>query len=214
MTFLRFLLFFCILFFPSASFPEANDPPVDLLVFSSSPGEETLGCGITIAKAIKDHQRVKVVFLTNGDNGLDSSAGFSDKESPDTPEKYIELGQRHQSEACRAAKVLGLAQKDVLFLSYPANGLKQIWEEEYNYSSSNSKFSYDLFRSPATRSKASLYKHTYGKALLGYNRENLVSDIKKIEENKGRDLVFGGIVTNVHNGKIFRDCEKKYKLRF
>ncbi len=27
-----------------------------------------------------------------------------------------------------------------------------------------------------------------------------VSDIKKIEENKGRDLVFGGIVTNVHNG--------------
>ncbi|MDQ3046220.1 MAG: DNA polymerase III subunit alpha [Bacteroidota bacterium] len=27
-----------------------------------------------------------------------------------------------------------------------------------------------------------------------------VSDIKKIEENKGKDLVFGGIVTNVHNG--------------
>lgn len=27
-----------------------------------------------------------------------------------------------------------------------------------------------------------------------------VTDIKKIEENKNRDLVFGGIVTNVHNG--------------
>ncbi len=27
-----------------------------------------------------------------------------------------------------------------------------------------------------------------------------VSDIKKIEENKNKDLVFGGIVTNVHNG--------------
>ncbi len=27
-----------------------------------------------------------------------------------------------------------------------------------------------------------------------------ISDIKKIEENKGKELVFGGIVTNVHNG--------------
>jgi DNA polymerase-3 subunit alpha len=27
-----------------------------------------------------------------------------------------------------------------------------------------------------------------------------VSDIKKIEENKGRDLTFGGIVTSIHNG--------------
>jgi len=27
-----------------------------------------------------------------------------------------------------------------------------------------------------------------------------VSDIKKTEENKNKDLVFGGIVTNVHNG--------------
>lgn len=27
-----------------------------------------------------------------------------------------------------------------------------------------------------------------------------ISDIKKIEENKNKDLVFGGIVTNVHNG--------------
>ncbi|MGZ6540144.1 MAG: OB-fold nucleic acid binding domain-containing protein, partial [Bacteroidia bacterium] len=27
-----------------------------------------------------------------------------------------------------------------------------------------------------------------------------LSDIKKIEENKNKDLVFGGIVTNVHNG--------------
>jgi len=65
-TFLRLLLFFSILFFPSLSFLEARDPSIELLMFASHPEAETSGCGGTILKSLKFGKKINIVFLTNG----------------------------------------------------------------------------------------------------------------------------------------------------
>jgi len=142
-------------------------------VFSPHPDDETLACGGTILKALKENKKVKVVFLTNGD-------GYATEELF-TPEDYVSLGEKRQQEALRATGKLGLKKEDIVFLSYPDNGLSSLWGERYNANRENSRDAhYDFYKSKTTKRIFSPYKITYNHAKNGYTRENLLLDIKDI----------------------------------
>jgi LmbE family N-acetylglucosaminyl deacetylase len=180
-TFIRFLLFFCILFLPSVSFPGTKDPSIDLLIFAPHPDDETLGCGGTILKALREHKKIKVVFLTNGDAYLQSAAYFFKKSAAEIiAQDYIILGQKRQVESGRATTKLGLEKDDIIFLSYPDSGLAGMWEDRDN----------NLYKSQATGLNKSGYDLTWGRAKTGYCRENLIQDVKDIIKNNRPKMIY------------------------
>ena len=163
---LAFFYFFC-----SSLFCFAQEPRVDILVFSVHPDDAILGCAGTILKALQNHKKVKVVFFTNGDGDSTIASRWFKKE-PDklTAKDYITLGKARQEEAKEAMAKLGLSGQDLIFLSYPENGLSAIWQEDYegNYSSETTGVNF------------SAYNRTYKMARQGYAKENLLFDLQDI----------------------------------
>ncbi|MDD5477951.1 MAG: PIG-L family deacetylase [Candidatus Omnitrophica bacterium] len=101
------------------------------MVFSPHPDDETLACGGSISKAIKENKKVKVIFMTNGDAYPESASIWLKKKPQElTAEDYIVFGKERKKEALRAIKILGLKQKDAIFLNYPDNGLFSLWTQE------------------------------------------------------------------------------------
>jgi len=169
--FLRLLLF-CGFIFSLSTFPsEAKNPPVDILIFAPHPDDETLACGQTIARSIKEKKKVLVVFLTNGDASPESAAGFVKKAPAEmTAQDYLRLGRERQAGALRAGARLGLKNKDIIFLSYPDQGLASLWEGAGN----------DQYRSGTTGLDCSAYPLTWGRARMAYSRDDLLRDVKQI----------------------------------
>lgn len=179
-----------IFFFLSCINVAQTKPPVDILIFSPHPDDETLACAGTILKAVQENKKVnparntkaerlenkisngvKIVFLTNGDACADCASQWLKKEKEKlTPEDYIMLGKERQKEAIRAIKKLGLNEEDAFFLSYPDGYLCPMCAGEYAES----------YESPMTKVSRSPYERTYGRAKKAYQRENLISDIKDI----------------------------------
>ncbi len=172
--------FFC--FFLITSLSAAEKPAVDIVVFSPHPDDETLCCGGTILKAIHDNKKVKIVFLTNGDAHLVAASSWLKKSREElSPGDYVALGEERQQEALKAIAALGLNEDDVIFLSYPDEGLSLIWDERYNVKPSHLKDkTHNFYKSGTTNTFRSPYKKTYARATAGYNRENLTDDIKEI----------------------------------
>jgi LmbE family N-acetylglucosaminyl deacetylase len=171
-----FLLFFCL------TSLEAKPEQAGALIFAPHPADETLGCAATILKAVHKGQQVKIVFLTNGDGSTQGAAVFFKKTPQElTAEDYLVLGNRRQEEAICAANKLGLKEQDLIFLSYPDNGLAPLWLEEDNANSSSaSKGISDNYASETTKKAQSPYQRTYQRARLGYSHKNLFEDIKEI----------------------------------
>lgn len=226
-----FLLVFFILF-PFQAFDQEpsslqdkqfqNQFQIDVLVFSPHPDDETLCCGGTIIKAIKEKKTVnpvrnfksnafsntfeskisngvKVVFLTNGD-GFGSSASllFKKKLEELTAKDYIQLGKERQKEAIGAGKMLGLKEDDLIFLGYPDAELSFLYEKFYK----------DYYLSETTNTTSSPYELTYpirneisngtsNQAKYGYTKENLISDLKKLlEKYKPKKIFLPHILDN------------------
>ncbi len=112
-----------------------------------------------------------MVFLTNGDAYPEAVSIWLKKKPEDLiPEDYLAFGKQRQEEAIRAVKKLGLNEEGIIFLSYPDKGLSSIWENSENLD----------YESETTRKSRSSYQRTYNLARSGYNRENLIQDIKNI----------------------------------
>jgi len=164
---------------PSGSFIRAffltfrsfSHAAIDILVLSPHPDDETLACGQLISQAVKNKQKVKVVFLTNGDASAETASCFLDKAASKLEARdYLALGRARQQEAVRAAAKLGLPPNDLIFLSYPDNGLSSLWSQAGG----------EKYRSGYTDSDRSVYEQSWGRANDGYTRGNLISDIKDL----------------------------------
>jgi LmbE family N-acetylglucosaminyl deacetylase len=82
----------------------------NILVFAPHPDDETLGCGGTIARLVKEGCDVKIFFMTDGRYALSKLLGiFSDP----SPSELVEIRRR---ESIRATGILGLRKEDLLFL--------------------------------------------------------------------------------------------------
>ena len=82
-----------------------------ILIVAPHPDDETLACGGTIAKKIKDGYNVNVIFLTDGRN---SHLNELDITLDPTPDELIEI---RKEEAKRATGILCLKKNNLIFLN-------------------------------------------------------------------------------------------------
>jgi LmbE family N-acetylglucosaminyl deacetylase len=80
-----------------------------LVVVAPHPDDESLGCGILIARSVAEGRRVRIVFLSDGIGSHPESKAYP-------PRRLREMRER---EACAAAAALGLEVSDLVFLRLP-----------------------------------------------------------------------------------------------
>ena len=90
----------------------ANQGKITTIIFSPHEDDETLACGGTIIKKIRDGGNVYLIFMTNG--CMSHKLVLNMPEHP-TPE---ELGPIRRAEAGVVAGILGVPQENVFFLDF------------------------------------------------------------------------------------------------
>ncbi len=110
-------------------------PPVQantrLLVVAPHCDDETLGCAEMIRSTIQAGGQVLVVIVTNGD-GFTFAVEEQFKRLFLTSDDYINSGYERQNESVNALKLLGLPERQVLFLGYPDRGMNRMWKEYWD----------------------------------------------------------------------------------
>jgi LmbE family N-acetylglucosaminyl deacetylase len=89
-----------------------------IIIFSPHPDDETLGCGGTIAKNVKEGNRVFVVFMTDGRYAL-TEAGIMSYPDP------LEMHEIRRLEAFKALGKLGVHTENMFFLDIEDKTLKR-----------------------------------------------------------------------------------------
>lgn len=151
-------------------FPKLNRDS-KILIAAPHIDDEVIATGGLIQKAIKAGAEIKIIYLTNGDNNLNSVIVDEDKNLKIGPDDFITLGETRMAEGRQAAKDLGLSDKNLEFLGYPDQGLSQLFNNYYSadkkYSAKGIKFTYNP------------YAGTY-RSKQDYNGENIVNDLSTI----------------------------------
>jgi len=148
-----------------------------ILIIAPHIDDEVISSGGLIQQARSVGSRVKVVYMTNGDNNLFSIIG-EDKSLKISPPEFVSLGEERMQEGIQATKVLGLTKDDLIFLGYPDYGLSSMLDKFYSipYLSRGTKFDYNP------------YHGTYKKGQL-YTGANIVSDLEEIITNFNPNIV-------------------------
>ncbi len=154
----------------------AMDPPISfskesrVMIIAPHPDDETLGTGGVIQSALAAHSEVKLVYLTHGDYNEISSIFYKKWPLLTTPD-FIKSGQIRKKEAAAAMSILGLTEKDLIFLGYPDLGTLSIWHRHWGETKP--------FRSLITRINKVPYQDDYSYE-QPYRGDNVVSDFEKI----------------------------------
>jgi len=96
-----------------------------IIVFSPHPDDETLSCGGTIAKNVKEGNQVFVVFMTDGRYAL-TEAGIMSYPDP------LEMREIRRVEAFKALRKLGMRTENILFLDIEDKALKRHKKEAHD----------------------------------------------------------------------------------
>ncbi|NSW81929.1 MAG: PIG-L family deacetylase [Syntrophothermus sp.] len=122
-----------------------SSPKHRILIIAPHPDDESLGTGGLIADAAIRGDKVKILFMTNGDGfhfGAEKYTGRAKVNKDD----YLRYGFQRQKEAICAATKLGIRTNDVTFLGFPDQGLASIWRHYWDPSkpfiSRQTKFSH------------------------------------------------------------------------
>ena len=187
------ILVFCALFFNgnfSRSAYAKEIPPIEqfketdrVLIVSPHPDDDIIGCAGVIQRALSAGAKVKVVYITCGDNNPFSIISYDDLFSfirnnkmvwlaeliVSWKDRFIALGHTRIQEAINAEKILGLEEKDLTFLGYPDHGTDQMFI-----------FSWDRTK-PFNSSLAGHSCVPYEKGVgcdKGFTADNLMEDLK------------------------------------
>jgi len=150
-----------------AKFPEIYSTD-RILIIAPHIDDEIISSGGLIQEALSRKAKIKIVYLTNGDNNYLSVININ-KNLQENPNNFINLGQKRMKEAKEATKVLGLTMDDLIFLGYPDNGLKNLLRE--NFLTAYTHKAFKLNYNP--------YTGTYKEQQL-YKGINLFNDLKEI----------------------------------
>ncbi|MDO8682426.1 MAG: PIG-L family deacetylase [Armatimonadota bacterium] len=164
-----------------SSLPSAADPEKDdsVIIFAPHCDDESIATGGVAHIAKKDGANVKIVVLTNGD-GFWMAAGRELHEMRVKPKDYIRFATERQGDTEKAARTLGLAKDDVVFLGYPDRGLRAMWTEHWSPK--------QPFKSHYTKTVRSPYPNSYRNSAL-YCGRYLFEDIRSIlAENNPTDI--------------------------
>ncbi len=114
--------------------PQVVLAPQDrVLVLAPHPDDEVIGCGGVIQKAVAMGLPLRVVFLTCGDANEWSFLVYR-KRPVVMPKAVRAMGVVRHDEALAAARVLGVATNQLVFLGYPDFGVLDIWNEHWGVS--------------------------------------------------------------------------------
>lgn len=149
-----------------------------ILILAPHIDDEIIATGGVIQSAKEKRAKIKVVYATNGDDNL-GSVVREDKTLEPTPDDFIVLGERRMEEGKRATQVLGLEEKDLVFLGYPDKGLTAMLNKNYGtpYTSQSTRFNYNPYQGTLQS------KQTYIGA-------NVVTDLQKIISDYSPTIIF------------------------
>jgi LmbE family N-acetylglucosaminyl deacetylase len=151
-------------------------PPITsqdrILILAPHPDDETIGTGGIIQKAIKREAKIKVVYLTNGEFNQFSYIIY-EKRIPIRKKSFISLGKLRENEAKKAMKILGLSNKNLIFLGFPDRGTIRIFLRYWGDCAP--------YRNKLTRISKVPYKDAFSYG-VEYRGENILSYLEKIIE--------------------------------
>jgi LmbE family N-acetylglucosaminyl deacetylase len=101
-------------------------PATRLMIFAPHPDDEALGNGALIQLALAAGAKVRVVFLTDGDNNPWPQRAQERCWAIDSAAR-LRWGLRRRGESIRALQTLGLRAEDGIFLGLPDQGLTVLW---------------------------------------------------------------------------------------
>ena len=162
-----------VVFFSEASRAQSSHPfefqdNDRILILAPHPDDETLGTGGVIQEAVRRHLPVKVVYLTNGDNNQWSFLVY--KKRPVLSKKgLLKMGELRRQEAIDAMRLLGLDEKNLVFLGYPDYGTLQMFTRYWGHTKP--------FKALLTKARQVPYASSpsFGET---YVAENILSDLK------------------------------------
>ena len=94
-----------------------------VIVFAPHPDDETFGCGGTIAKKMAEGHEVLIVVMTDGRYAFLKMLNINTNPTPE------ELKEIRKEEVKRAAKILGVPEKNLIFLDFEDGRLQDNIEE-------------------------------------------------------------------------------------
>ncbi|MCL5986280.1 MAG: PIG-L family deacetylase [Actinobacteria bacterium] len=146
---------------------DANDR---IMVIAPHIDDETISSGGLIQQAQKIGAKVKIVYITNGDNNI-RSVIKEDKTLKLNPNEFIALGEQRMREGEKATGLLGLTKENLIFLGFPDDGLYLMLNKYYDPNtplvSRGTKFTFNP------------YSGTY-KSQQSYTGSNIVIDLEEI----------------------------------
>lgn len=151
-----------------------------ILVLAPHPDDEAIGCAGIIQEALRAGADVNILYMTNGDN---NEFAFIVYEKRLTFRKgvFLHMGEVRRKEAINAMKLLGLQEKNLIFLGYPDFGTFSIFRYFWQ---SNKPFKSMLTRVSRVPYKTSL---SFGAA---YDGENILRDLKNILQRHKPNKIF------------------------
>jgi len=99
-----------------------------LLILAPHPDDEVIGCAGIIQQALGVGAEVKVVYLTNGDHNQLAFIVY-EKRLTFRKGEFLHMGEVRRKEAVKAMELLGLKEKDLIFLGYPDFGTFAIFRD-------------------------------------------------------------------------------------
>lgn len=101
-----------------------------LMVFAPHCDDETLGCAGLIQRTLTAGGSVRTVLFTNGDS-FRTAVECQAHSLSVTPDDYVRFATFRQQESKAALGNLGVSAHEVLFLGYPDQGLRSLWNDHW-----------------------------------------------------------------------------------
>ena len=99
-----------------------------ILILAPHPDDECLGTGGLIQQALAKGAKIKVIFITNGDNNPWPQR-YVEKRWFIGPEERMRWGHRRKAEAEDSLQILGGGKVTANFLGLPDAGILNLWNE-------------------------------------------------------------------------------------
>ena len=141
-----------------------------ILILAPHPDDETIGCAGVIQRAVAAKADIRIAYLTNGDHNQVAFIVF-EKRLTFRKGEFIHMGEVRRSEAIKAMRLLGVSEKNLIFLCYPDFGTFTIFNQYWGEGRP--------FRSLLTRIDSVPYKENLSFG-APYKGESILNDIKKI----------------------------------
>lgn len=158
-----------------------------ILIFAPHPDDESLGVGGLARDWMLAGSQVWVAWATNGDANVGSAKAWF--QANPTPAQWVDYGQVRQLEAKQAMAELGVPVDHLFFLSYPDQGLDDLWGTNWLLQ--------NPWRSPYTREDHNPYPESVTPG-APYAGEAALRDFVTVLERVRPTLVFVAHASDTH----------------